>query len=348
MSILSKNKHHNKPNTMKTFFIRKLTRAAFMALIPSIVLATSIYSALLSYSAPESGQWVMATPEAPFQGRSGHTGTVFKNRMWIIGGWNGNSGLNDVWYSRDGKTWICATRNAPFRERAAHTAIVFDNKLWIIGGLTYDREKNIIDLNDVWYTSDGAHWVCAAPHAGFTSRGGHSSVVFRDRIWVIGGIACSADVWSSRDGVHWDRATRTAEFGSRGGQSTAVLNNEIVLIGGMYVDNENRFNSLKDVWISSDGSRWRKVHHSEGFFAGGGQSCAVIDGRLWVMGGFRKSGAIFASRNGSEWEHIDGSAEFGERVAHTCIAFKDRIWVIGGYTGARHTSDVWSASPGQL
>jgi hypothetical protein len=295
MSILSKNKHHNKPNTMKTFFKRKLTRVAFIVLIPAIVLATSIYSVLLSYSAPESGQWVMATPEAPFQGRSGHTGTVFKNRMWIIGGWNGNSGLNDVWSSRDGKTWTCAARHAPFRERAAHTTLAYDNKLWVIGG-----------------------------------------------------IACSADVWSSRDGVHWDRATATAEFGSRGGQSTVVLNNEIVLIGGMYVDNENSFNSLKDVWISSDGSRWRKVHHSEGFFAGGGQSCAVIDGRLWVMGGFRKSGAIFASRNGSEWEHIDGSAEFGERVAHTCIAFRDRVWVIGGYTGARHTSDVWSASPGQL
>ncbi|HPJ39259.1 MAG TPA: kelch repeat-containing protein [Spirochaetota bacterium] len=333
---------------MKPFFKRKLTRAAFIALIPAIILATSIYSVLLSYAAPDSARWTLVTSGAPFQGRSGHTATVFKNRLWIIGGWNGGDGLNDVWSTTDGKTWTCATRNAPFRARAAHTAVAFDNRLWVIGGLSYDSERNIIDLNDIWYTSDGTHWECATRHAGFTSRGGHSSVIFKNRIWVIGGIAGGADVWNSRDGVTWNRVTNSAEFGSRGGQSTAVLNNEIVLIGGMYVDNENRFISLKDVWISADGNRWRKVHNSDGFFAGGGQSTAVINGRLLVMGGFRKSGTIFASRNGTEWERIDGSAEFGERVAHTCIAFRDRVWVIGGYTGAQHTSDVWSAHPDAL
>ena len=89
---------------------------------------------------------------APWSKRSGHTGVVFDNKMWVIGGGNWSTGAycNDVWYSSDGTNWTLATASAGFSPRIFLTSLVFDNKMWVIGGRSSSG-----NVNDVWYSSNG-------------------------------------------------------------------------------------------------------------------------------------------------------------------------------------------------
>jgi len=185
--------------------------------------------------------WKKATSNAAFSERYRHTTVVFNDKLWVIGGWDGDN-KNDVWNSEDGVTWTQATANAGFSKRNHHTTVVFDNKLWVIGGIT----DGIIGgrENDVWYSTDGSNWVQATENAAFTKRSGHTTVVFNNRLWLIGGFdgGPENDVWFSADGDTWTQAAKNAAFTERNDHTTAVFNNKIWVIAG--------FDGLirRDVW----------------------------------------------------------------------------------------------------
>jgi len=114
--------------------------------------------------------WTQVTAAAAFSARNFHSSVVFKDKMWVIGGRDSSSTLNDVWSSDDGVTWTkVATTNA-FPARAGHTSVVFDDKMWIIGGF----EGNNSWLNDVWSSDDGATWTKVTATAAFSARSGHT------------------------------------------------------------------------------------------------------------------------------------------------------------------------------
>ena len=130
-----------------------------------------------------------------------------------------------------------------------HTSVVFDDKLWVIGG--WDNETGTPrNLNDVWYSSNGASWTQATAHAGFGPRWEHSSVVYDDKIWVIGGIDSAGnalnDVWYSADGANWTASTLDAEFDPICMHTTVVLDNKMWILGGQ--DNHNH--AFDNVWYA--------------------------------------------------------------------------------------------------
>ena len=76
-------------------------------------------------------QWTPVNLAAPFAPHDGAGALVFKDRMWLIGGWNPGDEehfpricSNDVWYSADGVEWheVPAT---PWAERHAASVFVF-------------------------------------------------------------------------------------------------------------------------------------------------------------------------------------------------------------------------------
>ena len=104
-----------------------------------------------------------------------------------------------MWSSVDGTNWTQVTASATFPIRWGHSSVVFDNKIWVIGGRrTSSGAENRV--NDMWSSSDGTNWV-ETTHTDFSARSAHSSVVFNNKIWVIGGHGNSGgglpDVWSS-------------------------------------------------------------------------------------------------------------------------------------------------------
>ena len=152
-------------------------------------------------------RWYRITNSVPWgPGRCAHTSVVFDNKIWVLGGWDENffRYYNDVWYSSNGIDWTCATESAGWLPRAAHSSVVFDNKIWVMGG--YYRDTLLFLLNDVWYSSNGIDWTCATESAGWLPRCAHTSVVFNDKIWVLGGFSRDSitgeeislnDVWYS-------------------------------------------------------------------------------------------------------------------------------------------------------
>jgi hypothetical protein len=290
--------------------------------------------------------WTLATATAPWSERAWHTTVVFDNKIWVIGGWD-NSGLkNDVWYSSDGINWTLATATAPWSERFAHTSFVFDNKIWVIGGWD-DDWINGPYKNDIWYSSDGINWTLATSSASWSGRYGHTSVVFNDKIWVIGGLDNSGlknDVWYSSDGVNWTLATDTAPWSERYGHTSVVFDDKIWVIGGW--DNSGLKN---DVWYSSDGVNWTLATDTAFWSARVWHNSVVFDNKIWVIGGQDNSGLkndVWYSSDGINWTLATATAPWSERFAHTSVVFDNKIWVIGGLDNSGLKKDIWYSSDG--
>lgn len=290
---------------------------------------------------PQEKGWIQKTDKAPFSGRVAHSTVVFKNKIFVIGGWDGKNVKNDIWSSSDGKTWTLVREHSPFRPRGLHTTIAFKNKLWIIGGICVDKNNDFNDLNDIWVSDDGKNWQNITKNASFPKRGGHSIIVYKNKLWLIGGIACAGDVWSSTDGKNWVQVVKDTDFLRRGGHSSVVFNNKIWVIGGFSINNKNSFNDFNNLWYSTDGKNWTEATNNNRFLANAGHAGIVHDNKIYIIGGFRMKGRVICSTNAIDWDLNTVLPPYGERVAHSSVVFKDKIWLIGGYDWKDNKSDVW-------
>ena len=106
-------------------------------------------------------RWTKVTMTAPFAPRDGAGALVYKERMWLIGGWNSRNELyfldcvNDVWSSADGASWKLERSNTfgtpafdPDRNGKAATRPVTPSieTAWIVGGDPIQGHYQ----NDVW------------------------------------------------------------------------------------------------------------------------------------------------------------------------------------------------------
>ncbi|WP_273568788.1 hypothetical protein [Maribacter halichondriae] len=78
----------------------------------------------------------------------------------------------------------------------------------------------------------------------FLERYNHTTVVYDNRIWVIGGFAgeLKKDVWYSFDSLNWLQPTSAVPFTERSSHTSIVFDSNIWVIGGF--DGELR----NDVW----------------------------------------------------------------------------------------------------
>lgn len=81
--------------------------------------------------------WECVTESAPWHPRLWFSSAVYRDRMWVLGGWSNNPSKNwdDAWYSKDGATWTQLKSKVMWRERHEHSVFVFDDKLWVAGGM---------------------------------------------------------------------------------------------------------------------------------------------------------------------------------------------------------------------
>ncbi|MBB3697073.1 hypothetical protein KMW28_21490 [Flammeovirga yaeyamensis] len=182
----------------------------------------------------------------------------------------------------------------------------------------------------------------------FSKRAYHSSVVFDNEIYVIGGTDGNRlnDVWKSSDGgKSWVEVTSSAPFTERYTHSNVVLGNDIYVIGGA---SEGRLN---DVWKSSDGGKsWVEVTSSAPFTKRADQSSLVLNNEIYVIGGYdgtRLNDVWKSSDDGKSWVEVTSSAPFTERSSHNSVVLGDDIYVIGGYyENYNRLNDVWKSSDG--
>ncbi|MDV7140416.1 hypothetical protein R3X28_16105 [Maribacter sp. TH_r10] len=186
-------------------------------------------------------------------------------------------------------------------------------------------------------------------NAGFPIRNGHRCVVFKNKIWVIGGSygGYLNDIWNSDNGIDWVLVTDSPNFSGRTGFTLTVFNNKMWLIAGYAGFRTN------DVWSSEDGINWIQVTPNADFPERTEHSSLVYDNKLWVIGGSPKNqDSIFANdvwytENGIEWVMATESAQFEPRSDHSSVVFDGKIWVIGGnIASSQPIGDAWYSSDG--
>jgi len=167
------------------------------------------------FSSPDGAKWTLVTDRAPWKGRHAAGGAVFKEKIWVMGGLQNGQLLNDIWSSPDGAQWKLETDRAAWPKRQIHNNLMeLDNKLWLIGGsISGSSYYPFQAYNDVWNSTDGVHWKKVIGNAPWTPRIWSSSVVYKDRLWLLGGFRSEpvwenlGDVWYSADGANWRQLT---------------------------------------------------------------------------------------------------------------------------------------------
>lgn len=144
--------------------------------------------------------WTEATKNAGWSPRWDFASTVFDNKLWTIGGMDLKGNIyNDVWSSADGANWTLVNKNPPFASRQGGAIVDYQNKLWIVSRLNIPEYGN--GANDVWYSDDGISWQKTENDPLWTGREDVGVVVFKDKIWVMGGMDSEwkwkNDVWYS-------------------------------------------------------------------------------------------------------------------------------------------------------
>jgi len=91
--------------------------------------------------------WIKVTDKAGWQPRDSQGEVVYKDQLWIFGGWfdSFKGAPRDVWSSPDGKTWKLVTENAAWKHSDLSMSLVFKDKMWMMGGwfINYPLEVEI-------------------------------------------------------------------------------------------------------------------------------------------------------------------------------------------------------------
>ncbi|SIO41173.1 Kelch motif-containing protein [Singulisphaera sp. GP187] len=322
-----------------------------------IVLASAVLS-LVPGAAPGEDKvldWVKETDKAAWQARDSSGEVVYKDRLWILGGWFDSFAAppRDVWSSADGKAWDLVTKEAPWKYSDLPMSLVFNDRIWMLGGWYNGRLPGHGATNEVWSSTDGLQWDSVTQKAGWSPRLAAGAVVFQGRMWILGGIedyyfgddkSVKNDVWSSADGIEWKQELANAPWSPRAYHSAVVHDGKIwILGGGNYVPN---YHARNDVWCSSDGVNWEQVTEKAPWSPRLWSSAVVYRDRIWVLGGWSNNpsenwGDVWYSQNGEKWTQLRSNVSWKERHEHSTYVFKDKIWVAGGHAKPLN-SEVWS------
>lgn len=190
------------------------------------------------HSSTDMRNWQLLSAETNLPKRFFYHPFVFNNKIWIIGGGTEKEQYADIWNSDDAIHWVKQADHLPFGKRQESQIVFFHQKLFLLN-------------NDIWSSVDAIHWVKEADHFVKEDIFGYSSVVFDDKIWLLG---CNrnnlfrSESLVSSDGKSW--TATSAPWSPRGGTASCIFQNQIFMTGGKYGgtrDNPN-FIYSNDVW----------------------------------------------------------------------------------------------------
>lgn len=312
--------------------------------------------------------WQKITLDAAFAPRDGAGALTYKNKMYLIGGWNPSDKThfpkicsNDVWTSTDGQSWACIKPNTfgtpkfdPKNDwEGRHTAgyVLHQDRMWIVGG---DGNQGHYH-NDVWSSADGVAWRRESADAGvpWHPRALHYTVAYKNKLWVIGGQTIPQfapaeqfyydDIWVSENGKDWQnikpQGKRWPQRGMIGG--TAIFHDRIWLLGGGTYDTPSipsrKF--FNDVWSTDDGFHWTCHTEKAAWHPRQYHDVAVWDDRLWVLEGWNQSNRndVWHSADGVNWTELPGTP-WKPRHAASVFVHDNALWMVAGNN---MESDAW-------
>lgn len=287
--------------------------------------------------------WERVVEHAPWSARDSCGEVVFKGHLWLLGGWVAleGPGPRDVWKSPDGKNWTRVVEQAPWTHADLSTMLVFKDRMWLMAGWHGGRSQEASPSNEVWSSVDGAVWERATPAAQWGARLGAAGVVFKDKMWILGGAAryfdgskyLLNDVWASGDGKNWTQVSEHAPWSPRAYHAALVFNDRIwVFGGGNYRPDHLAFN---DVWSSADGLNWTQVTGHAPWPGRIWFSAVVYRDRMWLLGGWSDNPSknwndVWSTADGKTWEQLKTATIWSPRHETSAWVFNDSVWLAAG------------------
>jgi hypothetical protein len=302
-------------------------------------------------------RWSQITPKADFAPRDGAGALVFKNRLWLLGGWNPHDKVhfpricnNEIWSSIDGAEWKLEDLHAPWEARHCAGYVLHRDRMWIVGG---DANQGHYQ-NDVWNSADGVNWNRVTDAAPWGPRVLHYTVSFKDRIWVMGGQASPrhapgdeifyADVWNSADGATWERVADRLPWGPRSMiAGSMVFKDRMWILGGGTFESPKRPDRIfyNDAWSSADGIQWDRIAAETPWHPRQFHDAIVFDRKMWVLEGWHKDAGnrkdVWCSSDGANWIELPNTP-WAPRHAASVYVYDNALWIVAGNN---MEPDVW-------
>jgi hypothetical protein len=244
-------------------------------------------------STDNGATWTLVNANAGWSPRQEHSSVVMPDgTIVLLGGSTASGYVNDVWQSGDqGTTWIRVNASTGWTPRDSLAIVVLPDSSIIVSGGTLAGGYS--QFNDVWRSTDkGVTWTEMTPHAQWSPRYGHRTVVMPDgSIVLTGGYTFGTgrfmnDVWRSSDkGATWTLVNANTGWKGRILHTCVVMpDGSLVLIGGAEPNNVY----LNDTWRSTDnGATWTLVNANAGWEARFTQTTVILpDGSIVLMGGW--------------------------------------------------------------
>jgi hypothetical protein len=293
--------------------------------------------------------WSNVTPQAEFPQGYNYPVFVLEDKSLLAL----NSG---GWASKDGKNWTKTGLPESGLNSAYQKFVQFNGAIYALGTMQ-GNYLNFKLSTKISRTRDGKTWETLAEKSNLPERVFYGAVVFKDKIWLVGGWDGKRyynDVWSSEDGVNWTRASEKTNWSPRNVAKIFVFKDQIWMIGGGVIDGEktNNPNSECEIWKSADGMNWTKSETDAATGIAG--TPVVFDDKLWLVGANRNdgfaSGVLFSEDGGATWREMN--APWSPRGAVAVWVFGDKLFMTGGkYSFTEngeikfvYSNDVWAMS----
>lgn len=215
----------------------------------------------------------------------------YNNGLLAIGGWTGPATniLHTSCERFDGFVWQLLDANMT-QSRAGHGAAVYNRHVYAVGGWAG---------GNTWVASverfDGSVW-SGAPSIP-APRGEVAVITYKAHMYCIGGHEGATGYASvfRFDGVAW--TTWTSMQTTRRSAALAIFNNLLYVIGGQISQGPNVYTQTIEF---TDGTQaWNYTQSVPSLRSG--SRAAVVDGELYLAGGFDGEGTEMLVFNGTTW-----------------------------------------------
>ena len=303
--------------------------------------------------------------------RSGHTSVTYNGYYYVIGG-NTGSATNGVQYgalTNAGVNGTTSATSALTTARYNHSTVVYKGFMYAIGGWNGTTYYNDVEYSAVASAGTLGTWASATSSNFTTARYGHTSVVYNNYLFVIGGkssggalsdiqfayicdgtAAGGCTAGSANIGKLGTWVTTTSFTTARYQHTSMVYNGYLYVIGGW--DGTNYYASTQFAAIASDGTigTWA---YTNSFMAGRyGHTSVVNNSILYVVSGYHSASDTLCSTVASNYctniqfaqLYPDGtigswntntaaSLSTGLRE-HTSFMYNGYMFIVGGTTGS--------------
>lgn len=206
-------------------------------------------------------------------------------------------------------------------------------------------------------------WTKVVDRAQWRPRDSQGEVVYKDRIWILGGWFDSfesppRDVWSSADGRSWTLATQSAPWRHSDLPMSIAYKDRMWMMGGWSDGRLPTHSASNQVWTSSDGTTWQQVTPTASWSPRLAAALVEFNGKMFLLGGTENyyfgdaqslKNDVWSSSDGKNWTLITESAAWSPRAYHQAAVLGNKIYVFGGgnYVPEYHAlNDVWCSEDG--